>query len=72
MKCCHWIKLKLAVIGPLAADNDSPLGNWRATAIPNSAISLLDGIENEFGKSQVTYAKGCELSIGNNNFLKNS
>ena len=63
-------KLKLAVIGPLAADNDSPLGNWRATAISNSAISLLEGMENEFGKSQVTYAKGCELSIGNNNFFE--
>ena len=61
---------KIAVIGPLADDNDSPLGNWRAKGISNSAVSLLQGIKNIFGKSNVSYAKGCELSIGNNNFFE--
>jgi beta-glucosidase len=33
----------IAVVGPLAADKDSPLGNWRAQAVANSAVSLLEG-----------------------------
>ena len=35
----------IAVVGPLAADRDSPLGNWRARAESDSAVSLLDGIK---------------------------
>jgi len=61
---------KIAVIGPLADDNDSPLGNWRAKGISNSAVSLLQGVKKIFGKSNVSYAKGCNLSIGNNNFFE--
>ena len=35
----------VAVIGPLANDKDSPLGNWRGQGLANSAISLLEGIQ---------------------------
>ena len=35
----------IAVIGALAADKDAPLGSWRAQAVPNSAVSLLEGIQ---------------------------
>lgn len=52
----------IAVIGPLADDNDSPLGNWRGIAESNSAVSLLDGIRQAVGNdSKVLYAEGCRL-----------
>ena len=37
---------KIALIGDLADDKDSPLGSWRAQAVTGSAVSLLDGMKN--------------------------
>lgn len=60
----------IAVIGPLAADKDGPLGSWRAHAVSNSAVSLLEGIQNTVTNSaNVTHAEGAKLSIGKRNFL---
>jgi beta-glucosidase len=50
---------KIAVIGSLAADKNSPLGNWRLAAKDSSAISLLEGFD-EAG-IQYTYAHGVKL-----------
>lgn len=59
----------IAVIGQLANDTDVPLGNWRAKAISNSAVSLLDGIKNAVSdKTKVSYAQGYTLTTGNRNF----
>jgi len=55
---------RIAVIGPLANDKESPLGNWRGNAIPNSAISLLEGIQAAVGTTEILYAEG--LSIKTN------
>ncbi|MFI3281633.1 MAG: beta-glucosidase BglX [Rikenellaceae bacterium] len=53
---------RIAVIGPLANDSDAPLGNWRAQAESNTAVTLLEGITQAVGDScEVLYAKGCEL-----------
>ena len=38
-------KKKIAVIGSLAADKNSPLGNWRLAAKDSSAVSLLEGFD---------------------------
>jgi beta-glucosidase len=55
----------IAVIGPLAADKDSPLGNWRAQAAENSAVSLLEGIQKAArAGTLVKYAQGCTLATG--------
>ena len=35
---------KIALIGPLADDKNSPLGNWRSQAVYNSATSVLEGM----------------------------
>ena len=60
---------KIAVIGPLADDKDSPLGSWRAQAISNSAVSLLEGIKSAVrNQVEVQYAQGAALSIGERNF----
>lgn len=66
----------IAVIGPLAADKNSPLGNWRAKADYNSAISLLEGVKAAVSKNtEVFYEKGIDLTIptvepGKNQFSK--
>lgn len=54
----------IAVIGPLANDKDTPLGNWRGRATYNSAVSLLEGIKISAGKNvKINYAKGVDLTI---------
>ncbi|MEK9612697.1 MAG: glycoside hydrolase family 3 N-terminal domain-containing protein, partial [Flavobacteriaceae bacterium] len=42
---------KIALIGPLAADKNSPLGNWRIAAENNSAVSVLEGMQNYKGNT---------------------
>lgn len=55
---------RIAVIGPLAADKDAPIGNWRAQAKDSSAVSLLEGIKTAVGnKATISYAEGCKLAI---------
>jgi beta-glucosidase len=55
----------IAVIGPLAADKDTPLGNWRADGATDSAVSLLDGIRAAVGPTTtVLYAQGAPLAVG--------
>ena len=65
----------IAVIGPFADNKDSPLGNWRAKATYNSAVSLLEGVKAKVGKNtKVYYEKGIELTVptvkaGENQFM---
>ena len=61
----------IGVIGPLAKDKDSPLGNWRANADQGSAVSFYEGLmaATDTTAIQVNYAEGCKLSIGPNNFF---
>lgn len=59
----------IAVIGPLANDRDSPLGNWRAKAAQNSAVSLLEGLKETVGPAtRLLYARGCKLVVGKRSF----
>jgi beta-glucosidase len=37
---------KIAIIGELAADKNSPLGNWRISAESNTAVSVLEGFDH--------------------------
>lgn len=56
----------VAVIGPLADDKDTPIGNWRARGESNSAVSLLEGIKEMVNPgTKVIYEKGCDLTIDN-------
>lgn len=64
-------KKTIAVIGPLADDKNTPIGNWRAQGEANSAVSILEGIRNAAGKDlEITYAKGADLGLGERSFLK--
>lgn len=58
---------KIAVIGSLAKDKDSPLGGWRGAAINNSAVSVWEGLENYKGNI-LEYAKGADLQLGQTSF----
>lgn len=60
---------KVALIGPLAKDKDSPLGSWRARAIANSAVSVYEGVSQKIGEANVDYAQGCRLVNGERSFI---
>lgn len=60
---------KIALIGALAADNNSPLGSWRIASDNNSAVSVLDGMKKYTG-NRLTYKRGTEVSIGTTEFIK--
>jgi beta-glucosidase len=51
---------KIALIGPLASDKNSPLGNWRIAADNDSAISVLEAMK-EFKGNQLTHSQGVRL-----------
>ena len=59
---------KIGIIGPLAKDKDSPIGNWRGQADSNSAVSFYEGLVAAYPESTINYAEGCKLSIGENSF----
>ncbi|MGO4816794.1 beta-glucosidase BglX [Flavobacterium sp. W22_SRS_FP1] len=59
---------KIAIIGALANDKTSPLGNWRIAADENTAVSVLEGMQNYKG-NQITYAKGADVIIGTTAFV---
>lgn len=51
----------LLVVGVLASEKNSPLGNWRFGSVDSSAVSVLEGLE-ELGVS-FDYEKGPELLL---------
>ncbi|KPK85999.1 MAG: beta-glucosidase [Bacteroides sp. SM23_62_1] len=55
-------KKTIAVIGPLADDQDAILGEWRAKGLSEDAITLKRGIIQAIGENgTILYAKGCEI-----------
>ncbi len=60
--------LKIAVIGELAESKDVPLGSWRAKAITNSAVSLLEGLKNLKGTSEINFEKGPDYVVSQRSF----
>ncbi|MBW6497945.1 MAG: beta-glucosidase BglX [Bacteroidales bacterium] len=55
---------RIAVIGPLANDKDAPIGNWRGSATPNSAVSLLEGMREAVGdRAEILYSEGTSLTL---------
>ena len=51
---------KIGLIGPLAADKTSPLGNWRIAAENNTAVSVLEGLQSYKGNALV-HTQGVRL-----------
>ncbi len=57
---------KIALIGPLADDKDNPLGNWRAQAKKNSAVSVLEGLRKY--TNDLNFQKGVDFVSGTPEF----
>ena len=64
---CSLLPLKknlksIAVIGPLADNQDELLGTWACMGDPKDVVSVLEGVKAKLSpKTKVLYAKGCEL-----------
>jgi beta-glucosidase len=54
---------RIALIGPLAGDKDSPLGSWRIAADPGTAVSVLEGM-SAYAGNELIHEKGVELIVG--------
>ncbi|MCL1868019.1 MAG: glycoside hydrolase family 3 C-terminal domain-containing protein, partial [Paludibacter sp.] len=59
--------VRIALIGELAADKNSPLGSWRGAAVENSAVSVLEGMQ-KYTNNRLTYAKGTNVYNGQQGF----
>jgi beta-glucosidase len=59
---------KIVVLGSLAESKNSPLGSWRIAAENNSAVSVLEGLQQYKGNS-LSYVKGLELTKTEPTFL---
>ncbi|WP_370477390.1 beta-glucosidase BglX [Tamlana flava] len=59
--------LKIALIGALASDKTSPLGSWRLAAEDNTAVSILEGMQ-QYPNNDLTYAKGADFVYGEAKF----
>ncbi|TRW25155.1 beta-glucosidase BglX [Flavobacterium zepuense] len=59
---------KIALIGALATDKNSPLGSWRIASDDNTAVSVLEGMQQYKGNT-LTYEKGADLIVGKATFL---
>lgn len=61
----------IAVIGALAADKDAPIGSWRGQADKDSAVSLLEGVQQAVSDATtVRYAQGYTLANGERSFTQ--
>ena len=60
---------KIALIGALANDKNSPLGSWRIAAADNSAVSVLEGMQQYKG-NHLTFEKGADLVVGKQSFTE--
>lgn len=54
---------KIAIIGQLANDKNSPLGNWRMGATDNTAVSVVEGFA-QYSGNKVVYEQGVKLFDG--------
>ncbi len=60
---------KIAVIGALANDKNSPLGSWRIGSDDSTAISVLEGLQ-AVNAQNVRYAKGANVAMAETSFTE--
>ena len=59
---------KIALIGELAAEKNSPLGNWRITADDNTAVSVKEALEARTSEN-ITFEHGVKIFEGQQHFV---
>ena len=50
---------RIALVGPIAADCDAPLGFWRGHSFPSEVTCILEGMKEVF--PNIVHAKGCDF-----------
>jgi len=70
----HLLPLKkenqtVVLIGALANDNNSPLGNWRTNSDDNTAVTVLEGMK-AYPKNKLIYRKGADVNLNDNGVVK--
>lgn len=60
--------LKILLLGSLAESKNSPLGSWRIAADSNSAVSVLEGMQ-QYKISDFKYIKGISATLEEPTFL---
>lgn len=60
--------IKIALIGALANDKNSPLGSWRIAADDNTAISVLEGMQ-QYKNNMLVYEKGTDVAVNKQVFV---
>lgn len=60
---------KIALIGELAAEKNSPLGNWRITSDDNTAVSVKEALEGRVG-NDITFEHGVKIFEGKQHFVE--
>jgi beta-glucosidase len=54
----------LAVIGPLAADRNAPLGSWNGKGSPENVVTILEGIKAKLpGNAEILHVAGCDKRL---------
>ncbi len=51
----------MALIGPLAKDNEDLIGSWSAQGQGNEAPSVMQSLQKEFANADFNYARGCDF-----------
>ena len=54
----------IAVIGPLADDQQDMLGSWSGDGRKEDAVTLLAGLTQKLPSATITFAKGCDIERG--------
>lgn len=52
---------KIALIGPMAKDNENIMGAWSLNGKVRDAETIFEGITNEFKNASINYAAGCDF-----------
>lgn len=60
---------KIALIGELAAEKNSPLGNWRITSDDNTAASVKEALEARTG-NDISFEHGVKIFQGEQHFVQ--
>ncbi|NQV42642.1 MAG: beta-glucosidase BglX [Candidatus Marinimicrobia bacterium] len=64
---------RIAVIGPLADDKETPLGTWSAQGRQEHVTTILEGIKLASGdETKILTAKGCEVNSSDKSGFKNA
>ena len=59
----------IALIGALANDDNSPLGNWRTNSDNNTAITVLEGMK-AYPKNKLIYRRGADVNLNRGGVVK--